>query len=63
MRILILQNRRSWLYKKDLMIKDGAELTTIELDEGKIPMMFQNLMLCFVWVDPWIHGWKKNIHG
>ena len=46
-------------YIKDLMIKDGADLTTIELDEGKNSMISQSLMPCFVWEDQWIHGWKK----
>ena len=44
MRILILQHIKieDPGYIKDLMIKDGANLTTIELDEGeKIP---QNLL-------------------
>ena len=51
-------------YIKDLMIKDGVELTTIELDEGKkYQLIYQNLMQCFVWAVQWIHGWKKIIHG
>ena len=40
MRIIILQHIKieDPGFIKDLMIKDGAELTTIELDEGeKIP--------------------------
>ena len=51
-------------YIKDLMIKDGAELTTIELDEGqKYHLIYQSLMQCFVWAVQWIPGWKKIIHG
>ena len=66
MRILILQHIKieDPGFIKDLMIKDGAILKTVELDEGeKFQKIFQNLMLCFVWVVPWIRGWKKNIHG
>ena len=66
MRILILQHIKieDPGFIKDLMIKDGANLTTVELDEGeKFQMILQNLMQCFVWEDQWILGWKRIILG
>ena len=59
-------------YIKDLMIKDGANLTTIELDEGeKIPTDLSKFdaMLCMggpmdTWMEkehPWLIEEKKRI--
>ena len=67
MEILVLQHIKieDPGYIKDLMIKDGVNITTIELDEGeKIPnkLNFFDGMLC-MGVDPWILGWKMTIHG
>ena len=74
MRIIILQHIKieDPGFIKDLMIKDGAELTTIELDEGeKIPTDLSKFdaMFCMggpmdTWMEkehPWlIIGKKKN---
>ena len=60
-------------YIKDLMIKDGAELTTIELDEGqKIPSDLSKFdaMFCMggpmdTWMEkdyPWLIEEKKAIN-
>ncbi len=74
MRIIILQhiNIEDPGYIKDLMIKDGAELTTIELDEGqKIPSDLSKFdaMFCMggpmdTWMEkehPWLINEKKKI--
>ena len=46
------------------MIKDGAELTTIQLDEGELFLkIYLPLMACSVWEVQWIPGWKMNILG
>ena len=74
MRILILQHIKieDPGFIKDLMIKDGAELTTIELDEGeKIPKDLSKFdsMFCMggpmdTWMEkehPWLVDEKKSI--
>ena len=74
MRILILQHIKieDPGFIKDLMIKDGAELTTIELDEGeKIPKDLSKFdsMFCMggpmdTWMEkehPWLVDEKKAI--
>ena len=74
MRILILQHIKieDPGFIKDLMIKDGAELTTIELDEGeKIPsdLLKFDAMFCMggpmdTWMEkehPWLIDEKKRI--
>ena len=74
MRILILQHIKieDPGFIKDLMIKDGAELTTVELDEGeKIPTDLSqfNAMFCMggpmdTWMEkehPWLIDEKKAI--
>ena len=74
MRILILQHIKieDPGFIKDLMIKDGAELTTIELDEGeKIPNDLSKFdaMFCMggpmdTWMEkehPWLIDEKKAI--
>ena len=74
MRILVLQHIKieDPGYIKDLMIKDGAELTTIELDEGeKIPTDLSKFdaMFCMggpmdTWMEkdyPWLVDEKKKI--
>ncbi len=74
MRILILQHIKieDPGFIKDLMIKDGAELTTIELDEGeKIPSDLSKFdaMFCMggpmdTWMEkehPWLIDEKKVI--
>ena len=74
MRILILQHIKieDPGFIKDLMIKDGAELTTIELDEGeKIPsdLLKFDAMFCMggpmdTWMEkehPWLIDEKKKI--
>ena len=74
MEILVLQhiNIEDPGYIKDLMIKDGVNITTIELDEGeKIPnnLNFFNGMLCMggpmdTWMEkdyPWLIEEKKKI--
>tara|TARA_B100001013_G_C24520526_1_gene406756 strand:+ start:109 stop:831 length:723 start_codon:yes stop_codon:yes gene_type:complete len=74
MKIIILQhiNIEDPGYIKDLMIKDGAELTTIELDEGdKIPkdLAKYDAMFCMggpmdTWMEkdyPWLIDEKKRI--
>ncbi len=74
MKILILQHIpiESPGYIKDLMLKDGLELTTIELDEGeKIPNNLNNFdaMFCMggpmdTWMEneyPWLIDEKKKI--
>ena len=63
MKILILQHIKYETpgYIKDLMLNDGFELVTIELDTYLV--IFVNLMACFVWAVLWILGWKKNILG
>ena len=74
MRILILQHIKieDPGFIKDLMIKDGAELTTIELDEGeKIPTDLSKFdaMFCMggpmdTWMEkehPWLIDEKKAI--
>ena len=74
MRVLILQHIKieDPGFIKDLMIKDGAELTTIELDEGeKIPTDLSKFdaMFCMggpidTWMEkehPWLIDEKKAI--
>ena len=74
MKILVLQhiNIEDPGYIKDLMIKDGVNITTIELDEGeKIPnnLNFFDGMLCMggpmdTWMEkdyPWLIEEKKKI--
>ncbi len=74
MKIIVLQHIRieDPGYIKDLMIKDGAELNTIELDEGqKIPSDLSNYdaMFCMggpmdTWMEkdyPWLVDEKKKI--
>ena len=74
MEILVLQhiNIEDPGYIKDLMIKDGVNITTIELDEGeKIPdnLNFFDGMLCmggpmYTWMEkdfPWLIEEKKKI--
>ncbi len=74
MNILILQHIKieDPGYIKDLMIKDGAKLKTIELDEGeKIPkdLEIYDAMLCMggpmdTWMEkdyPWLIDEKKRI--
>ena len=74
MRIIILQHIKieDPGFIKDLMIKDGAELTTIELDEGeKIPKDLSKFdsMFCMggpmdTWMEkehPWLVDEKKSI--
>ena len=74
MNVLILQHIKieDPGYIKDLMIKDGANLTTIELDEGeKIPSDLTkfDVMLCMggpmdTWMEkdfPWLIEEKKKI--
>ena len=74
MRILVLQHIKieDPGFIKDLMIKDGVELTTIELDEGeKIPTDLSkfNAMFCMggpmdTWMEkeePWLIDEKKAI--
>ena len=74
MRIIILQHIKieDPGFIKDLMIKDGAELTTIELDEGeKIPTNLSKFdaMFCMggpmdTWMEkehPWLVDEKKAI--
>ena len=74
MKILILQHIKieDPGYIKDLMIKDGANLTTIELDEGeKIPNDISKFdaMFCMggpmdTWMEkdyPWLVEEKKRI--
>jgi len=74
MRVLILQHIKieDPGFIKDLMIKDGAELTTVELDEGeKIPTDLSKFdaMFCMggpmdTWMEkehPWLVDEKKAI--
>ena len=74
MEILVLQhiNIEDPGFIKDLMIKDGVNITTIELDEGeKIPnnLNFFDGMLCMggpmdTWMEkdyPWLIEEKKKI--
>ena len=74
MEILVLQhiNIEDPGFIKDLMIKDGVNITTVELDEGeKIPnnLNFFNGMLCMggpmdTWMEkdfPWLIEEKKKI--
>ena len=74
MEILVLQhiNIEDPGYIKDLMIKDGANITTVELDEGeKIPNNLNTFdaMLCMggpmdTWMEkdyPWLIQEKKKI--
>ena len=74
MKILVLQHIKieDPGFIKDLMIKDGAELTTIELDEGeKIPSDLTKFdgMFCMggpmdTWMEkdyPWLINEKKKI--
>ena len=74
MKIIILQhiNIEDPGYIKDLMIKDGVELTTIELDEGeKIPkdLSIYDAMFCMggpmdTWMEkdyPWLIEEKQKI--
>ena len=74
MKIIVLQhiNIEDPGYIKDLMIKDGVELTTIELDEGqKIPSDLSKFdaMFCMggpmdTWMEkdfPWLVEEKKKI--
>ena len=75
MRILVLQHIKieDPGYIKDLMINDGVELTTIELDEGeKIPNYLNKFdaMFCMggpmdTWMEdkyPWFVNEKKKIN-
>ena len=51
-------------YIKDLMLADGVNLTTIELDEGEtIPRNLNEFDALFSMGGPWIRGWKKSILG
>ena len=51
-------------YIKDLMLADGFNLTTIELDEGeKIPRDLSKFDGMFCMVAQWILLWSKNIRG
>ena len=74
MEILVLQHIKieDPGYIKDLMIKDGVNITTIELDEGeKIPKNLNSFdgMLCMggpmdTWMEedyPWLIEEKKKI--
>jgi len=74
MKVIVLQHIKieDPGYIKDLMIKDGAELTTIELDEGeKIPqdLSTYDAMFCMggpmdTWMEkdyPWLIEEKKRI--
>ena len=74
MEILVLQhiNIEDPGYIKDLMIKDGANITTVELDEGeKIPSNLNTFdaMLCMggpmdTWMEkdyPWLIEEKKRL--
>ena len=74
MRVLVLQHIKieDPGFIKDLMIKDGAELTTVELDEGeKIPTDLSKFdaMFCMggpmdTWMEkehPWLVDEKKAI--
>ena len=74
MEILVLQhiNIEDPGYIKDLMIKDGVNITTIELDEGeKIPNNLNSFdgMLCMggpmdTWMEndyPWLIEEKKKL--
>ena len=74
MRVLVLQHIKieDPGFIKDLMIKDGVELTTIELDEGeKIPTDLSKFdaMFCMggpmdTWMEkehPWLINEKKTI--
>ena len=74
MRVLILQHIKieDPGFIKDLMIKEGAELTTVELDEGeKIPedLTKFDAMFCMggpmdTWMEskyPWLIDEKKTI--
>ncbi len=74
MKVIILQHIKieDPGYIKDLMIKDGAELTTVELDEGKkIPkdLSKYDAMFCMggpmdTWMEkdyPWLIEEKKRI--
>ena len=74
MKIIVLQhiNIEDPGYIKDLMIKDGVELTTIELDEGKkIPSDLSKFdaMFCMggpmdTWMEkdfPWLVEEKKKL--
>ena len=66
MNIIILQHIKieDPGYIKDLMLADGLNLTTIELDEGeKIPNDLSKFDGMFCWVVQWILIWKKNILG
>ena len=75
MKVIILQHIKieDPGYIKDLMIKDGAELTTVELDEGeKIPKNLSkyDAMFCMggpmdTWMEkeyPWLVDEKKAIN-
>ena len=43
------------------MIKDGVNLTTIELDEGeKIPNDLKKFDARFCMEAQWIHGWRRR---
>ena len=74
MEILVLQhiNIEDPGYIKDLMIKDGVNITTIELDEGEIipdNLNFFDGMLCMggpmdTWMEkdfPWLIEEKKKL--
>ena len=51
-------------YIKDLMLGDGFNLTTIELDEGeKIPDDLSQFDGMFCMGVQWIPIWNKNILG
>ena len=64
MRVLVLQHIKieDPGFIKDLMIKDGAELTTIELDEGeKIPNDLSKVDAMFCMGGP-MDTWMENEH-
>ena len=64
MRILVLQHIKieDPGFIKDLMIKDGVELTTIELDEGeKIPTDLSKFDAMFCMGGP-MDTWMENEH-
>ena len=66
MNIIILQHIKieDPGYIKDLMIADGFNLTTIELDEGqKIPTNLNEFDGMFCMGGPMILIWKKNFLG
>ena len=66
MNIIVLQHIKieDPAYIKDLILADGFNLTTIELDEGeKIPDDLSKFDGMFCMEDQWILIWNKNILG